>query len=229
MHFFKLNNNINKYHGQNKAHKIVVLGVLLSMTLILNYITNFLQWPEPSFLHLDFSLIPIIVALFIFNFYSSFLLLIIRFFLELLLSHDGIAFWYGPLIQLQISLFFILFIIISFKTFNKIVKSFVWLLFISLLCSSFLTIIFSSIINWSWATPLYMHFKYNYNGSINPFSFNQWYIKNNLKIMFLGLPNWHVASFGIFIPFNIVKFSMISFVSIILIKISYRHFYQSKS
>lgn len=223
MNFFKL--NTNKFSGHNKVFKITALGMLLALVFVIHAVTDYFQWTTPSFLHFDFSLIPIVVALFIFDFWTALLLLALRLGFALLLSHDGIAFWYGPLMQMQVALISIIVLAVTYKPLLRIIKRPAIALCTSLILSVLFEVIYSSLMNWSWSTPLYLKLLGSYKGNINPFDFADWYSKSGFIQAFMGgFKSWHVAAWGAFGPFNLIKFGVVAVASFPLIKVTYVYF-----
>lgn len=223
MNFFKINSN--RFSGHNKVYKITVLGMLLALIFVIHSVTDLFAWTSPSFLHFDFSLIPIIVALFIFDFWTALGLLLMRLGYSLALSHDGVAFWYGPLMQLQVALVSIIVIALAYKPLLKAIKRPAVALMVALVMSVIFEVVYSSLMNWSWSTPLYMKLRGDYHGDINPSAFGDWYAKLGfVQTFFGGFKSWDVAAWGAFAPFNAIKFSVVAFVAFPLIKVTYVYF-----
>lgn len=220
MNLFKFN---KRTYSNALSQKIAILGFLASLVIILNYLSQYFTWPLATFLNFDLSLIPIIVSLFIFDIWTSFVLILIRTGFEIILNMKAPIFWYGPLMQLQLSIVFIFLISFSYLFFTKILKKFV--IFSSLLLSTTFLIIYATLSNWLWSTPLYLSFLSQYDGSINPFAFNDFYINNkSIRIFLGGWPNWHLAAWGTFGIFNLVKFSIIFIIVTPILKATLNYF-----
>ena len=225
MKFFKANKNT--YVGGNASLKITMLGLLFALTLVIQYITQWFEWPMANFLKFDFSLLPIIIILFLYDFFAAFLVLMIRLAFEMMLSHDGVAFWYGPLMQLQVAFLTLFFIMLTYVLLSKTKMTNGKALIIALFVATFIEVIYATMSNWLWSTPLYLKLRGQYHGDITLAAFSEYY-KTHLAhapafIPTAGFPNWHIAAWTTFGIFNTIKFSVIAIVAFPVIRFVHIH------
>lgn len=224
MNLFKFN---KETYSNAISKKIAILGFLTSIVVILNYLSQYFIWPLATFLNFDLSIIPIIVALFIFDIWMAALLIFIRTGFELLLSMKKLVFWYGPLMQAHLSIVFIIFISILYFVFKRLMMT--TRIIVVIIISTFFLILYATLSNWLWSTPLYISLISSYKGSINPYAFNDFYVQNkDIRIFLGGWSTWHSAAWGTFGIFNLVKFSIISIVLIPILKVTTDYFNAKK-
>ncbi len=216
MNFFQMKKHL---YGQGKViQKITILSLLLSISFVLNILTSFISWPLAKFLEMDISLLPIIISLFLFGFKEALIMIIIRFIFITLINVNKIVIWLGPLSQFIFAFFYLAIISFSLKITKKIIKINGLRIIISMIIATFLTSIFATIFNWWWITSLYWYLLGFIDNMMNPYEFNEFLLKNkSIRLYFGNIPNWHLGVWIIFLPFNLVKFGIISLQAIPLI------------
>lgn len=95
-----------------RTRKLVLIAMLAAISFILMIFPQFPLIPAADFLKVEFSIIPILVGLYLFELPAAFLILILRSVLKLLLNNEGINTWIGlPLNIVAVGSFLLIFAI----------------------------------------------------------------------------------------------------------------------
>ena len=95
-----------------RTRKLVLIAMLAAISFILMIFPQFPLIPAADFLKVEFSIIPILVGLYLFDLPAAFLILILRSLLKLLLNNEGINTWIGlPLNIVAVGSFLLIFAI----------------------------------------------------------------------------------------------------------------------
>lgn len=95
-----------------RTRKLVLVAMLAAISFILMIFPQFPLIPAADFLKVEFSIIPILVGLYLFDLPAAFLILILRSVLKLLLNNEGINTWIGlPLNIVAVGSFLLIFAI----------------------------------------------------------------------------------------------------------------------
>ncbi|MGO2743610.1 MAG: ECF transporter S component [Pseudolactococcus laudensis] len=95
-----------------RTRKLVLIAMLAAISFILMIFPQFPLIPAADFLKVEFSIIPILVGLYLFDLPAAFLILILRSVLKLLLNNEGINTWIGlPLNIVAVGSFLLIFAI----------------------------------------------------------------------------------------------------------------------
>lgn len=95
-----------------RTRKQVLIAMLAAISFILMIFPQFPLIPAADFLKVEFSIIPILVGLYLFDLPAAFLILILRSVLKLLLNNEGINTWIGlPLNIVAVGSFLLIFAI----------------------------------------------------------------------------------------------------------------------
>lgn len=78
-----------------RTRKLVIVAMLAAISFILMIFPQFPLIPTADFLKVEFSIIPILVGLYLFDLPTAFVILILRSILKLLLNNEGITTWIG--------------------------------------------------------------------------------------------------------------------------------------
>ena len=99
-----------------RTRKLVLIAMLAAISFILMIFPQFPLIPAADFLKVEFSIIPILVGLYLFDLPAAFLILILRSVLKLLLNNEGVTTWIGlPLNIVAVGSFILIFAIFSKK------------------------------------------------------------------------------------------------------------------
>lgn len=95
-----------------RTRKLVLIAMLAAISFILMIFPQFPLIPAADFLKVEFSIIPILVGLYLFDLPAALLILILRSVLKLLLNNEGINTWIGlPLNIVAVGSFLLIFAI----------------------------------------------------------------------------------------------------------------------
>ena len=100
--------------SKTKTRQLVILAILASLSFIL-MLFQFPILPAADFLKIDFSLIPILLGLVMFDLKSAYVILLLRTLLKLLLNNKGI----GELIGLPMNIIGMGIFVLAFAIFWK--------------------------------------------------------------------------------------------------------------
>lgn len=98
-----------------RTRKLVLIAMLAAISFILMIFPQFPLIPAADFLKVEFSIIPILVGLYLFDLPAAFLILILRSVLKLLLNNEGINTWIGLTLNIVAVGSFLLIFAIFFK------------------------------------------------------------------------------------------------------------------
>ncbi|MDR1606353.1 MAG: ECF transporter S component [Streptococcaceae bacterium] len=136
-----------------RTRKLVLIAMLAAISFILMIFPQFPLIPAADFLKIDFSIIPILVGLYLFDLPTAFIVLILRSLLKLLLNNEGVNTWIGlPLNIVAVGTFILVFALFFKK--ESTTKSYV-------IGSSLATIAMTAamvLANFVYAIPLYAKF-----------------------------------------------------------------------
>ncbi|GFH41903.1 riboflavin transporter [Lactococcus hodotermopsidis] len=139
----------------NTTHtrKLVLVAMLAAISFILMIFPQFPLIPGADFLKIDFSIIPILVGLYLFNLPAAFTILVLRSLLKLLLNNEGVNTWIGlPLNIVAIGSFLVIFAIFFKKETET--KSYV----IGSILATIAMTVAMVVMNFIYAIPLYAKF-----------------------------------------------------------------------
>ena len=93
--------------SNSKTRRLTLIAMLSAISFVLSYpMFQFPLVPSASFLKIDFTILPILIGLFMLGFSSAFAILIIRSLLWLLLNSDGVNTYIGlPMNIIAVSVF----------------------------------------------------------------------------------------------------------------------------
>jgi riboflavin transporter FmnP len=92
------------------TRKLVLIAMLAAISFLLMIFPQFPLIPAADFLKIEFSILPILVGLYLFDLPSAFLILILRSLLKLLLNNEGVNTWIGlPLNLMAVGSFLMIF------------------------------------------------------------------------------------------------------------------------
>ncbi|MFZ1521172.1 MAG: ECF transporter S component, partial [Lactococcus raffinolactis] len=95
-----------------RTRKLVLIAMLAAISFILMIFPQFPLIPAADFLKVEFSIIPILVGLYLFDLPAAFLILVLRSVLKLLLNNEGVSTWIGlPLNIVAVGSFLLIFAI----------------------------------------------------------------------------------------------------------------------
>lgn len=202
---------------QNKIiiRKIALTSVLTSLSVILSIISNFIRMPFASFLTLDISLIPLLVIVYAINFRYAFFSIIATGLSGFIPPNSGG--WIGVLINTISHLIFVTTWFSFLQIYKRFTKSNYTSINLSLITSIILISLILTILNGLFFTPLYWW----YYGILHSISFIEAMNKYNGgeigHIMLLGIPNYWLGIFALYISFNLIKFLLISYLFFVVI------------
>lgn len=205
------------YVTQNKIliKKIVLTSVLTSLSIILSITFNFIRMPFASFLTLDISLMPLLIIAYTINFRYTFFSIIVVGLSGFMPPNSGG--WIGVLINTISHLIFVTIWFSFLQIFKKFTKNNYVSINLSLIASIILISLILTIINGIFFTPLYWW----YYGMLHSISFVEAINKYNGgeigHIILLGMPNYWLGIFALYISFNLIKFVLISYLFFIVI------------
>lgn len=136
-----------------RTRKLVLIAMLAAISFVLMVFPQFPLIPAADFLKVEFSIIPILVGLYLFDLPTAFLILILRSVLKLLLNNEGVSTWIGlPLNIVAVGAFLLIFAFFIKKDYTT--KTYV-------LGSVFATLAMTAamlVMNYVYAIPLYAKF-----------------------------------------------------------------------
>ncbi|GFH40003.1 ECF transporter S component [Lactococcus insecticola] len=93
-----------------RTRKLVIIAMLAAISFILMIFPQFPLIPGADFLKIEFSIIPILVGLYLYDLSAAFIILILRSLLKLLLNNEGVNTWIGlPLNIVAVGSFLVIF------------------------------------------------------------------------------------------------------------------------
>lgn len=93
-----------------RTRKLVMIAMLTAISFILMIFPQFPLIPAADFLKVDFSIIPILVGLYLFDLPAALAILVLRSVLKLLLHNEGVNDWIGlPLNIVAVGAFLLIF------------------------------------------------------------------------------------------------------------------------
>ena len=96
--------------NSTRTRKLVIVAMLAAISFILMIFPQFPLIPTADFLKVEFSIIPILVGLYLFDLPTAFVILILRSILKLLLNNEGVTTWIGlPLNIVAVGAFLVIF------------------------------------------------------------------------------------------------------------------------
>ena len=158
-----------------RTRKLVLIAMLAAISFILMIFPQFPLLPGADFLKIEFSILPILVGLYLFDLPAALTILVIRSLLKLLLNNEGVNTWVGLVAVGSFVMVFALF----FKR-NASTKTYVAG---SILATVTMTVAMM-IVNFVYAVPLYAKFAH--------FDINQIF------------GTWHYL-LAIVLPFNLIQ------------------------
>lgn len=218
----------------NETKKIRIMTItscLLSISILLSFLTNFIKLSFlGSFLTLDLSMVFIIPLIFICGFYSalfsSFVVGALSFFWS-----DGT--WVGTIVNIFVNVTVVIIIqIFSFLFLKK--RNYIWFrLMIIFIFSLLIICAFISFFNAIFFQPLYWWvFGFLKTPSLIE-AINKY--NNNPNIFLLFIDDYWKGTFTLYTIFNLIKFSIVFFITIcpshIIIKhkLSEKYFYKNNN
>ncbi|MGT2753482.1 ECF transporter S component [Streptococcus ovis] len=134
------------------TRKMAYIAVLSAISFLLMYV-QFQILPGVDFLKLDFSIIPILIGLVILDVKSSFIILLIRSALQLLLNNNGPSSMIGMPMNVIAYAFFILALAYIWKN-QPTIKSYVG----AVLTGTIVLTLAMLVLNYIYAMPMYAAF-----------------------------------------------------------------------
>ncbi len=139
--------------NSTRTRKLVIVAMLAAISFILMIFPQFPLIPTADFLKVEFSIIPILVGLYLFDLPTAFVILILRSILKLLLNNEGVTTWIGlPLNIVAVGAFLLIFALF----FKKEVATKTYIIG-SVLATIAMTVAMS-VANIIYAIPLYAEF-----------------------------------------------------------------------
>lgn len=161
-----------------RTRKLAYVAMLTALSFLLMYI-QFPLIPGADFLKIDFSILPILVALLLFNLKASLIILLLRSLLTLLLNNAGPSTLIGiPMNIIALGLFTVAFSILWVK--SQHLKTFV----VAALTGTGLLTLAMLALNYFYAVPMYASFA--------NFDINQ----------YIGMTKY---LYGMVLPFNLLQ------------------------
>lgn len=206
--------------GQTKKiRKITITSCLLSISLLLSFITNFIKISFlGSFLTLDLSMVFIIPLIFICGFYSAFFSATIVGLFSFFWSDSS---WVGALINIFVNIVVVIVIkVISIFILRK--TNFVWIrLIIVFTLSLFFICLIVSFFNAIFFQPLYWWlFGYIQSPSFIEAS-NKYNSEPNIFLLFID--EYWKGTFALYTIFNSIKFFIVFFITLCPLHIIIKH------
>ncbi|MFU2164632.1 ECF transporter S component [Streptococcus pluranimalium] len=138
--------------SHTKTRQLILIAILAALSFVLMFF-QFPILPAASFLQIDFSLIPILLGLFLYDLKSAYAVLLWRSLLKLILNNEGLGDLIGlPMNIVAMGVFVLAFALVWKK--HQTRKSY---LLASILATIFL-IISMLVLNYAFAIPLYAKF-----------------------------------------------------------------------
>lgn len=162
-----------------RTRKLVLIAMLAAISFILMIFPQFPLLPGADFLKIEFSILPILVGLYLFDLPAALTILVIRSLLKLLLNNEGVNTWVGLPLNIVAVGSFVMVFALFFKR-NASTKTYVAG---SILATVTMTVAMM-IVNFVYAVPLYAKFAH--------FDINQ----------IFGI--WHYL-LAIVLPFNLIQ------------------------
>lgn len=134
------------------TRKMAYIAVLSAVSFLLLFL-NFPLLPGVDFLKIDFSIIPILLALLLFDLRSAYAVLILRTLLKFILNFEGVNTWVGmPMNVIALGLFVTVFAVIWKK--NQTLKNYI----IAAIVATVVLTLAMAVLNLFYAVPLYIKF-----------------------------------------------------------------------
>ncbi|MFC4652594.1 ECF transporter S component [Lactococcus nasutitermitis] len=136
------------------TRKLTMIALLSAISFVLSFqIFQFPLIPTASFLKIDFTILPILIGLFMFGLSSAFTILIIRSILWLLLDNQGVNTWIGlPMNFVAVAVFVVILWIFLRKKFS--LKNYILAAVVGTLALTAVMLL----LNYVYAIPLYSKF-----------------------------------------------------------------------
>ncbi|WP_242257736.1 ECF transporter S component [Streptococcus thoraltensis] len=164
--------------SNTNTRKLVIIAILSALSFVLMFF-QFPLLPAASFLKIDFSIIPILLGLVIYDLKSAYAVLLLRTLLKLILNNEGV----GELIGLPMNIVAMGVFVLAFAMFWKKDQTRRSYITASVVGTTFLTLSMLAL-NYVFAIPLYAKFA-------------------NFDIAkFIGVANYLLA---MVIPFNLIE------------------------
>lgn len=185
-------------------------AIFIGIAILINYTSNFIKF---EYLAFDFSLFTITLLSFKVRKRMVYAATIIISLANFINSSAG---WIGVMIVSLNNIFFItIFLILKKILINN--KHKYWKLLLVHIIASFATIMFNVLMNGLLYTPLYWY-SFKIASSINFIQVQKEYeIKPNLYL--LNFKKYWAGVFVLYFSFNLIKYTVITFISFILIKV----------
>ncbi|VEU75289.1 Uncharacterised protein [Mycoplasmopsis maculosa] len=213
------------YYNKRISVKIVYSGFLLSLAIILNLFSQrFLTFPLVSFLKFDLTIIIFMIAFIKLNLKWTTLLIFLLAIIAPSYSNQGyeIISLFGQFIQSITHFIFVLFFALYINIFNKKCFKLAYLILIKFL-TIFSTTFSLIILNMFIFTPIYLTlFKINGNEFVYINYLNNYENWNKIKGLFLGINNYFLAVFVIYLLFNTINLTINSLLVFRIIQINAR-------
>ncbi|MDG3141546.1 ECF transporter S component [Streptococcus suis] len=171
--------------SKTKTRQLVILAILASLSFIL-MLFQFPILPAADFLKIDFSIIPILLGLVMFDLKSAYVILLLRTLLKLFLNNKGI----GELIGLPMNIIGMGIFVLAFAIFWKHQQSRRSYIVASVIGTMLLTLSML-VLNYVFAIPLYVK------------------LANFDIAAFIGISKYLLA---MVIPFNLIEGVILSLV-----------------
>ncbi len=200
-------------HHTNLSKEIALTALLTGLAIIFSILSNFFIVPFATWLTIDLSpLFIVAIYMFVRNhpiIYSVTSAIGVSLFAFI---NVGLAGWVGVLINLFSNLTFLLTSILFLKLFNKMFINNKLYYLVSIGLSCIVTTFILTILNGILFTPLYWSYFINQK-MISFIEAMKWYDQNP-SVYLLYIPGYWAGIFGLYVSFNLIKFSICSFVLI---------------
>ncbi|TNK82661.1 hypothetical protein C4M97_00640 [Mycoplasmopsis pullorum] len=196
-----------------KIKQITYVAIMIALSLVMNLIGKFLKF---SFLSFDFSLIFIFLIYYYLGIKGLLVGILSRFLIScFFIAYEGIFSIIGQSILTLVHLIFCLtFHFLSYILINKKPKYWFWWLCLKLILTLIITTLLISTINTFFFNVVYFRiFETIQNLSllelVNTYSSpnNEW-----LRLLFFGIKNYFLASYALYISFNLINLIVICLV-----------------
>ncbi|EDX53164.1 MPN527 family putative ECF transporter permease subunit [Ureaplasma urealyticum] len=201
----------NIYYSTSKIIKDYTLSaVMLGIGILVAYLSHFIRF---NFLAFDFSLFTLVYLIYKVKYRFVYLVTIL---LSLANLMHGSPSWVGTMILSLNNLFFVSMVIIFKKIFIPKTSKFHLNLCV-LVLSSFLTIVFNVIMNGILYTPLYWY-TFKITSTLNFLEVQKIY-ESHPTLFLLNIKSYWLGIIALYTIFNLIKNAIISFISLIILKI----------
>ena len=140
--------------SNTNTRKLTVIAMLSAISFVLSYpLFQFPLVPAADFLKIDFTILPILIGLFMYGISAGFAILIIRSILWLLLNNQGASTWIGlPMNFIAVAVFIVIFWLFLHRKFS--IANYILATAVGTIALTVVMVI----LNYIYAIPLYSKF-----------------------------------------------------------------------